>query len=57
MNDLKCPDTCHKQTKLFENEEEVIKDDHIVFKDATDKEELLRSDLVGVPLFQQPESF
>lgn len=57
MNDLKCPDTCHKQTKLFENEEEVIKDDHIVFIDATDKEELLRSDLVGVPLFQQPESF
>lgn len=57
MNDLKCSNTCHKQTKVFENEEEVIKDDHIVFIDATDKEELLRSDLVGVPLFQQPESF
>lgn len=33
----------------------MIKDDHVVFTHARKKEELFRSDLVGISFFQQPE--
>lgn len=46
-----------KTDKPVWNEEEIIKDNHVVFINAMKKEDFFRSDLVGISLFQQPEEW